>query len=353
MTDLIKLKILLGLSSEPATSEEFALPQTDDDIARGYAALAMEPEDLIAQTDLNLLQLAIPAAQSLGFQLASFEANPKILRIWAPDDDFRLVSANDDKPQISAGAPGEFFIDLQRANAPFAIVNQDDEGLVLFEDQHSLQVTQFLRRSTASSFHFDLSSPILEWIDSSDDTWIKELVTSKLTISEPWNILAAIGTFHRLEEIQSSERKQELIQKLLAGQPISERYKVLDWVQTLPAEMTNKLASLTFEAIEQVADLIDQLREDYEAGEEIVIEELFYTFHLRDDVESALILLNATDAKVRLQGATDLIDTIGEELIHDLRLELPILDDERMRRATVTAPDAWWGTLARPLFDDD
>lgn len=351
MTDFYTFQKLLGLSPQTVTDEEIELPEARyDDIARGFTPGA-GLQSLIQHADLILLPS--PTAEELGFELSALDRRPTVVHISPIPPGFRLRHSPDETPKTFAEYDDELFIDFSNIALPVALLNENDEGILLRLEQQKLIVARRSSLPESSDFSFSVDSPLREWMARSNDTWAIERTEEKLRIDDPWAHLAAVGFFHRFEREENLRQRRQLLSQFLAGKTLPQRVRAFKWLATLSDETIDKLASLTLEAVNLLYDEIYELREDFEFGEDIDPKRVLSMLYLRDDIESALLLLNTTSARRRLKDATKSVDILGEELVNDFRIELDILDDERLRRATVLNPFAWWGALAREPFIDD
>lgn len=321
-----------------------------EDVARGYAALDISAEEFVR--DHEPLFLTAKAAEEMDFRVAYFEERPQLVRVWTPEGPFHVLSANDDT-SVYESEDGEYYLDFARLNTPVALVNEAGEGLFLEESDHRLRIGQLLRVPESLSLTVELSSPVETWLESSDDPWVCELVRQKIALASGWEYLAALGTLHRLEKVTDKGRRDEFIKQMLTGTPPAFRERALQWADALDAQSVDKLTALTLGALEQLQDEMEVIRQDYEEGANIDRQKVLDMLHLRDDIESALVLLSRTDKLETLAAPVESADQVGAVLARDLHLEFDFIDDERIRRASQIDPTAWWGRLAYPEDDPE
>lgn len=349
MTDLDKYKILFGISAKAAEIDTVDL-HVHEDVARGFASPELDLRALATQFDPQMLNS--PTLEQWNLEMAHFQERPQVIRIRPLPENLQLRHAGEDKLQTYSEFPEEIYIDLATTSSPIAFVTDDGEGFILDHGEDILQIRSFLNLPETLNFNFSLSSPITKWLDQSDDDWIIEKVQSKLNIDDPWIYLTTVGFFHRLERIEDRERRAHLVQQILAGKLIDERERAIQWAESLPHDKTYKLAARTIEATNRLQRQLGELRRGLEEGEEEFLSlDTLSALHLRDDIESALFLLNATVAQSRLKEVSAVVDAFGEELLPALRKKLGVLDDERLRRVSTITPFVWWARLAREPYD--
>ena len=66
----------------------------------------------------------------------------------------------------------------------------------------------------------------------------------------------------------------------------------------------------------------------------------------RDELESALFVLDAAGSGERLRAALGVVDRAAELQLTVFALEADLAGEPRLAAVAVTSPDAWWGNLA-------
>jgi len=87
-----------------------------------------------------------------------------------------------------------------------------------------------------------------------------------------------------------------------------------------------------------VEDLVADVHTDAEGWDDAVREVVYR----RDDLEGVLVLLDARGSDAALRAALRAVDRDGLLLRHALPVDGRWDDDERLRRAALKSPGAWW-----------
>jgi hypothetical protein len=315
-----------------------------DEVARGFVDdVERVFESFAEQAEAVFLDAA--EADEIGFKLAQFEDWPELVRVWAPSAEFHPVTA-DESVSVYSTEPDEFFVEASAQNLPIAFVDSRGEGLILDREGSGLVVGQLVKVPDSVGVPVQVDFDIESWLEACSDEWLCEQVREKLRLEDAWQHFVSVGLIHRMERPSSAEDARKMVEKLLAGEAVLERNRALEWARALDEATADKLASTTLAAVERLQSGLQEIARDFEEQEVVLREDVRRLLHLRDDIASALVLLNQTESFERVGGSVVLVDRTGEELVDKLAEEIQLRDDERLRRAISCNPEAWWTRLS-------
>ena len=335
----------LGLGETSLGQVEQKNVDPGDDIAHGFVAPAqVDVREFVVEREA--LDLEVKAAEEMGFRLHHYYEWPELIRIWPPPGMSMDLMVGDSDEGVYEMSNGEVSIDFLERRQPVALVNENQEGLVFHMEGSHLQVGQLLKIAESPTFD-DLDTPLERWLEDSSDEWIVEEGRRRLQSGDSWEELVGLGHLARLEEVDASER-EALVDRLLQGDIIEERERILRWVDDkLDDEAASQLAARTVSVLDGLFDELEELRRDFEAGEEIKSELVAPVCERRDDVQSVWHLLRQrTEIEEMLRPMIDDLDELGRELVDDFRLENVTATSTQLRRASMSEAAAWWTELA-------
>lgn len=324
-----------GAALAAAGSTEW--PASDVDSAKGVgAALALTLATLPAGEPMA--PLLLPALERLGISVSSAPAEPRILEFTS---DGPLVVRS---PRADAGAvlqlpehPNAVSLDL-RASGPFTLTSAG-RTVLLVPGEEALEIHEVVEPVALAPLE-PFAAPVMDWLQSCSDPWLAQQVRPLAEAGDTWSTSVAAGMLARLLERSGSSRDR--VAALLAGQVDPELARPRLWARSLlPRQI---------ETIERLAlSEVDLLFADLELAEQVVDEsepgwpEAWVRLcHSRDDLEGIALLLREAGHSSRVDIALDNLDREGRRVHAGLHLQrLP--DDERMTRAALRDPFAWWG----------
>ena len=334
----------LGLTQASLGEVEKKNVDLGDDVAKGFVAPAkFDASEFVMEREA--LDLDVKAAEEMGFRLHHYYEWPELIRIWPPAGMSMDLKVGDSDEGVYELSNGEISVDFSERQKPVALVNEDQEGLVLHMEDSHLQVGQLLKIPESPSFD-DLGSPLEQWLEDSSDEWIVEEGRRRLATGDSWEELVGLGHLARHEEIDASER-EALVEQLLQGGVIEGKERILRWAdEELDDEAARQIAARTATALDGLFDELEELRRDFESGEEIESELVTPVLERRDDVQSVWYLLRGRDAiEEMLRSLIDDVDELGRELVDDYRLENVTATSTQLRRASLSEATAWWTEL--------
>lgn len=332
---LAQLLAGLGLRSSSAEEPTFeAAPSLAHDTARGFArgeAPSLDELDELQPTPLDL-----PAAKAAGFEVTRFAERPSA---W------EFVHTSQVLPQITPAPPegamvlddeGFVILDLDVFEAPMVVLHSPESSacLVLRRGEGDIEVGH------VDVTEEDLGVPAVPlehfFSESDDDALLDELRALACTGGALGRLVAA-GAFARHELLTRPEDRREMLAAMLAG-----RLPEADAARAWAAELSEEdAAALSHQAVMRASQLERELTEH---GAEV---ERLAVFSLeREDLESLRALLRAAQHADPLEEVLRRCDArikqlVAEEHLDEIRFHTSA---ERLMRATVQYPEAWWVT---------
>lgn len=188
-----------------------------------------------------------------------------------------------------------------------------------------------------------IEEPADGWMRSSRDGWLEREAVRTLEAGGTWSVCVAAGQHARLADAAAFGDPGEIVEAQLKGDAPSWLSGPRRWVRSLAADQVRTMARLALAEVDRLNELADALeRGDPEADE--WREDWRRLCHARDDLEGVRVLLAERGASSDLEAHVRPLDRAGESL----RAAAPLARlgrDERLRRALLSDPDAWWGWL--------
>jgi hypothetical protein len=238
--------------------------------------------------------------------------------------------------------PGTVYVDLSAA--PAVLVRGGADVVVLTADERGVVVTGVSRNVDAMAALEQ--PPVLgAWLAACEDVWLAEQVEPLSAAGDPWTAVVAAGMLGRLVAPGSPAQARVWLDAARRGDASESVRGPRRWAAALTgADVSRVEAQVLAEAAGLALDVEDAVADaDARAeGWEDTVRELA---HRRDDLEGVLLLLDAAGAAAATRAALAAVDREGLVLrlaIGDEALE----DDERLRRAGLKDPDAWWAAHA-------
>lgn len=257
-------------------------------------------------------------------------------------DDRRLIELASDEPIVvrattraaadallrSPEHPQVAYLDLARCGP--VRVSTSRRTLLLVPGEQVLELREV--RAAAAP----ITAPLAKWLAACSDAWVASQVQPLANAGDDWSVGVAAGLFARLVEpaALSAERRAAL----LAGHVDPELAAPRQWARALSRAAATTLEQQAVDRAESLVPALARL-EAGDRGDWVAI------CHSRDDLEGVALLLHEAGSGERLAPALERLDRAGRSA----RAGVPLAQvprDERLRRAGLRDPDAWWG-LAR------
>ncbi len=177
------------------------------------------------------------------------------------------------------------------------------------------------------------------WLGMTGDAWLNEQVGERLAVGDSWSVGVAAGMQARLTE--------PAVPVAPGGVPDASITQPRLWMRSLPAAEASTLERLALAEVDRLNGMLDELLsvpEDADLSEDWCSDWL-RACESRDDLEGMRLLLSEAGRAEALSQQLALVDRAGSSL----RMRAPlatVAPGERLRRARLIDPDAWWGWLA-------
>jgi hypothetical protein len=316
--------------------------------AKGVVPAAALAFSTLAASGFVDVPFAVVSAQALGRLDAAVSApGTHVMRLSAPRGHAMHVRVPDgwraeDVSYVPEEDPGTVYVDL--AAVPAVLVRGGTDVVVLHADQRGVVVTG-VARSVESMAPLEQPPALGAWLAACDDAWLVEQVAPLSTAGDPWTAAVAAGMLGRLTTPGSPTQARAWLDAARRGEVSESIRGPRRWaaalsssdVARLEAQAVADAAALALDVEEAVTDV--DARAD---GWEDTVRELS---HRRDDLEGVLLLLDAAGAADATRAALAAVDREG--LVLRLAIGNEALEhDERLRRAGLKDPDAWWAAHA-------
>lgn len=308
-------------------------PWNDESVAHGDAAKKYDLDELVRQgRDEGTHQFE-------GFRVSRYKDAPSVWKIISADSETE-VSAAGSQEAVKVEEKGKVIhVDFARSGRVKIARRGTGDGILLEETNNRPQIVPF--HSLPDWFHLELNSPIRDWISELDDPWLVASLEHKLELGTAWQEFVAVGALIRLRR-HNPDDSARLAKALLRGES-AELEEERQWARQLPDDTCKAMVIATLTAIESFGERVRDLETELNAGDVPLAREILHTLHLRDDVASAMLLLDRKRhmLKEAVEPSDARVSALGQELsdMYDLA------DDERLIRASVSDPAAWWTQL--------
>lgn len=331
-----------------ASAAEFQWSVTDQSHALGagdLTALAFSALAAGGFVDVPFADVRDAALGRLGAAVSS--SATRVVRVEAPPDVPLHVQlpdglSDDDVAYVPEEDPGTAYLDLSRV--PAVVVRAGADTVLLRASPGGL-VVNGLERSTSVLAPLQATPDLATWTGPCRDPWVVEQVGPLVSSDEAWSRVVAAGMLARLQMPASGAQAREWLAAFREGRVDESVAGPRTWARALGAA---DRAAIEAHALAECAALrldIEDAADDVHAGAEGWPDLVREVAHRRDDLEGVLVLLDAAGVDGPLRKALARLDREGQLL----RLSLPAdidRDDERLRRAGLKDPDAWWSLAA-------
>ncbi|MEM7249172.1 MAG: hypothetical protein AAF533_27885 [Acidobacteriota bacterium] len=333
----------LGLSSYNPIEQDW-LPQPIFEEAEGLAPTPDLP--LIERIALaEFFPWVVPSLEPTGVSLSHAGTTADRLLLLERHGGTPLVVLPRSVGKVQSQADGSLVVDAS-AELRVGVRLDEDTVLILVGDEAGRTGVQlFVRSDDAPTVEWP-AAPVASWLDGLEDPWMKEETRQCLDPSEPWSLAVAVGTHARLLEPRALGEPTELVQRVRDGDRealAAWHDPPRAWAASLEPCHVRELALLVEAEVDGLRDDLDELdRLDWEEPEWETL--LRSVLQARDELASVRWVL----CSVRGASFEDAVprsilelDLVGRAVARTLELERP-LDDERLHRALINDPSAWW-----------
>lgn len=334
---------LSGLTVAPgAVQLEWSHADDSHALGAGGAAVAFsalasmafvgEPFSDVRDAALGRLEVAVSSPMRRVLRVSAPAGVPLHVRVPDGADAAELTYIPDEDP-------GTAYLDL---SAPVAMVVRAGTDMVLVQgDGAGVLATPLMPSPTALSGLASMPD-IAAWVGPCTDTWLAEQVEPLAGSADAWSRVVAAGMLARLPMPADGTQARTWIAALRSGVIDATLAGPRRWIRSLGAEETQAIvdaavsecASLSLDIEDTVAD-VDADRSGWDDAAREVTQR-------RDDLEGVLVLLDARGADADLRAALASVDRAGASLQASLPADWAT-GDQRLRRAALKSPGAWWG----------
>jgi hypothetical protein len=244
-------------------------------------------------------------------------------------------------------------------------MSPDGSGILIRGAPNGFSVVDFYPPAPDIRPLAPVTAPIASWRARCGDAWLRGELEQREGLDDSWQQVVAAGLLARL--MAPPPNAANLVDALLNA-PGRASAAPLDrvaeeavaygagagpengprvWARGLAAEQADTVIDLALAVADRVGATIDDLYAAMSPAEEWWPSSLQATCLERDDLECVRLLLAERAGDDRVSRALDGLDPRGHRLIASIPriLKLP---DERLYRARLVDPDAWWSALAVP-----
>jgi len=334
---------LPGLATAPDVVQlAWAEPDDSHALGAGGAALAFsalaamgfvgEPFSEVRDSALGRLHMAVSSPAQRVLRVSAPAGVPLHVRVPDGHDASHLTYVPDEDP-------GTAYLDMSMSLA--MIVRAGSDIVLVDSDAAGLRATPLMPSSLALSALTSLPD-VTSWCGDAADPWLVEQVQPLAASPEAWSRVVAAGMLARLLTPADGAQARAWLAALREGAVDAALAGPRRWVRSLGDAdaqaildvVVSECASLTLD-IEDVVDDVHAAREGWDdAAREVA--------YRRDDLEGVLVLLDARGADAPVRAALAAVDRAGTWLQAALPADWAS-GDERLRRAALKVPGAWWG----------
>jgi hypothetical protein len=240
----------------------------------------------------------------------------------------------------SDAEPNVAWVDASRSG-PFLV--ETASGRLLCSVEQGLLQLQAVTAPVALAALAAIEEPADGWMRSSRDGWLEQQAVRTLETRGAWSVCVAAGQHARLTDAAAFGSPREIVEAQLRGEAPRWLSGPRRWARSLEPVQVATMSRLALAEVDRLGELADHLeRADPETDE--WREDWRRLCHARDDLEGVRVLLAERGASTDLDVHVSTLDRAGRSL----RMAAPLArlgPDERLRRACLADPDAWWGWL--------
>jgi hypothetical protein len=319
------------------------------DVQLGLGLSAAQPgslSDLLEGSFQNarFYHARFAAFEEVALQVQVLAGNSRVLKVSSTDGSevhvlrptrTHAASATASEPDwyLDRDDPGTVF--LQLGDEPRAVVTTEHRSGILVEaDGRSVtQLFLALEPETCPP----MESPASQWSERLNDPWLQQEVASVLAGSHPLRHVVAVGLLKRMHS--PNDDPVQTAKKLLAGDRVGWLARPHEWLRCLSPAQRRTAERLACERSEQLAG-------EMARGSRLTSDQVLRVLVERDDLEGVRLLLRETGAGQRLDAAIEALDQAASGW-QPGNLRQACEGSERLRRARLLDPAAWWAQPTR------
>ena len=344
--DVLNRLGMTGLAVSDA--DRLAWSASGESHARGVVPAAALAFSTLAASGFVDVPFASVSAQALGrLDAAVSSPGTHVMRLSAPRGHAVHVRVPEgwraeDVAYVPDEDPGTVYVDL--AAAPAVLVRGGADAVMLHADDRGVVVAG-VSRSIEAMAPLEQPPALDAWLAACDDAWLAEQVAPLSEAGDPWTAVVAAGMLGRLATPGSPAQARAWLDAARRGEASASIRGPRRWAAALAgSDVARGESQALAEASALVLDVEDAIA-DVDARVEGWDDTVRELAHRRDDLEGVLLLLDGAGAGTAIRSSLAAVDHEG--LVLRLAIEPDILDnDERLRRAGLKDPDAWWAAHA-------
>lgn len=360
----------LGLRSERVLQHaEVRLPAAGTMVGRapgraaaGLAMLAAAgfPAGLFVPAEIEPVSCA-------GLKIEWKRDEPSVIRVYDPGGvalEQKTVPPDPNASRRDArDALRSVYFDL-RALESAEILAPDGTAIVMALRGQTLSVDRLELATTWSPEPLaPISSPVLYWCGEARDPWLTAEVERLVAQRDSWSAGVAVGLYARVRALERAADAPAGAGGGTSAAPsadaalqrtLERAHRVMDspgftaprrWARSLGAAERSTLEDLGLAELHRLSDRLVALEDAFEPGDSAWQHEFADLCEGRDDLECILFVLRAAGSGEALSEAVAAFDEDAWQFMASLPFD-PRLEDERLRRASIIDPGAWWADPA-------
>jgi hypothetical protein len=189
--------------------------------------------------------------------------------------------------------------------------------------------------------------PLDEWVETVMDEDLKAFASRRQ--ADRWIATTIAGMLARLQTAGTEAEARTRLAALRAGRDSSPGLKPRLWVRAFSPAQRDALERFARIRARSLASRLEALLERLDPATSDLGEQWRALCHERDDLEGVRVLLREAGAGARLEEALHHADASGRAARFSWPREIDV-DDERLRRAALSNPGAWWGSTRYAVY---
>jgi hypothetical protein len=334
--DLLEALGLAGYELGEMESVEWPEPA----VGRALGPTRRELGEAIVGT-LRVVPISVVLLGSIGVHgFAAADASGIVKLVGRGPFSVRLGGPAEGRVFRSGAEPNVAWVDASRCG-PFLV--ETATGRLLCSVEHGQLLLQAVTALVPLAALAPIEEPADGWMRSSRDAWLEEQAVRTLETRGAWSVCVAAGLHARLADAAAFGDPREIVEAQLAGEAPGWLSGPRRWVRSLEPEQVSTMSRLALAEVDRLGALADHLERADPLADEWR-EDWRRLCHARDDLEGVRVLLAERGASADLDAHVAALDRAGQSL----RTAAPLARlgrDERLRRASLADPDAWWGWL--------
>jgi hypothetical protein len=317
-------------------------------VAHGFVAEAAADYHAFGELDRSPFQWTpIRELEELGFRLEVGLDRPRIIKVIDETGAPIVVRGIELVPTAfhkDPKDPSTVFLDLDVPGAR-TVLRDTESGVLIVPAEQSLTVYPVTGPSLRVKPLSEIRAPLAVWCREVRDSWLIGQLEKAAGSEDSWSHCVAAGMYARLVEPANAAEAERDVERLLSGRAVDRMAEPRRWARTLSAEQRATLEDLALAEIDHLDTLLGHIEDEATPEEEEWREDLLELCRRRDDLEGILLVLAETGAGQRLARACGGFDRRAEIFSASIPARVSF-QDEKLRRAWLGSPEAWWASFS-------